>query len=426
MDNDKNSRDLLGPLRPDTEDLAYVDSLTGLFNQRLVGELFDQRFDDLVELADSFAVVMIDLDLFKVVNDKYGHLSGDKVLRETAHILRSAFRDSDLIFRYGGDEFLVLLPGASASEAEALGRRAREAMQRYEFLAPEEKERIDVPLSFSIGVAAYPADGDSGRAILALADTRLYGEKRVQLAARRRKRNLITGAAVVVAVRAVGFGMHTLFDRPDETPVRPLVLIEPPTPVEQDDEAERDALLLQIGELQRQIEDLRSAQTPQQSSPSPSPQIEVLERRVAELTDQLEARPKETPEREVVEAKPDRAVQAEPVDVPRRAPVDVQQETAPAVPRKSRVVPPRLRKQVAPLYPMFAKERGMEATIDVEVLIDEMGRVAEAKAVGKPVGFGFEAAARQAALDSEWIPATRNGVPIPMRTTLQVRFKIAR
>lgn len=423
------SRDVLGPLRPGEQDLVYVDALTGLYNQRLLSRILEDNFAELVGLAGSFALVIIDLDLFKDVNDRYGHLSGDEVLRETADLLRRTFRESDFLFRYGGDEFVILLPGASASEAETLGERAREVMRDHEFFDPEERAKIDVPLTFSIGVAAWPGDGDSGRDVLANADERLYVEKRLHVAARARKQRVVTGVAVVFATIVLAMVIVLFLDSRSSAPGSPVAVVEPVAPSEGPAESgDREALLHEIAELQRQIELLRETRPAVSTVEHGGPQIVELERKVLELTRQLEER---TPKAEDVAAVSSVPASSEPVapfpaaEPARRPPPRTEVERAPPV-SPPVVVPPRLKKKVVPQYPPFASQKNLEATIDLEVLVDESGRVAEATVVGKVVGFGFEEAARQAVMASEWWPARRNGVAVPMRTTLQVRFQIAR
>jgi TonB family protein len=418
------SRDVLGPLRPGEQDLVFVDALTGLYNRRLFSRILEDTFAELVSLAGSFALVIIDLDLFKDVNDRYGHLSGDEVLRETAGLLRRTFRESDFLFRYGGDEFVILLPGASASEAEALGRRAREAMHAHEFFDPEETSKIDVPLTFSIGVAAWPGDGDSGRDVLASADERLYAEKRLHVAARARKRMVATGVAVAFAVMVLAMVIVMFLESRSDPAGNPVAVMEPAATVEaSEDEADRGELLREIAELQHQIELLRATRPEVPSVEHGGTQIVELERKVFELTRQLEERAVKPEERVPVVNEPVAQVPAaEPV---RRPPPKTEAEKVARV-SPPVVVPPRLKNRVVPQYPPFAKQKNIEATIDLDVLVDESGRVTEATVVGKPVGFGFEEAARQAVFASQWSPASRDGVAIPMRTTLQVRFQIAR
>ncbi len=418
---ESQDRDVLGPLRPSEDDLAFVDSLTGLCNQRLLAQLLDDKWAEIVDLLGSFAVVMIDLDLFKEVNDRYGHLSGDQVLRTTAEILQKTFRESDLLFRYGGDEFVVLLPGATVSDAETLGERAREAMESHEFLDSEEMKRIDVPLSFSIGVAAYPGDGETGREVLSAADDRLYVEKRLQVAARRRKRALVTGVVISLAIVLLIVSLTIILDRQPERIEAPRVVVEPA--VKKTDAAtidDREALLLQITELQGQIESLRATRD-KAGAKQEVAHITALEEKVRELTGQLQqadaAPPLEAPAK-VVERPA-----VEPVRVP---PAAVQVETDPPVPVRVVVTPPRLMKRLVPVYPSFAQERGIEATIELDILVDATGRVTEAVIRGEPVGFGFEEAARKAALASEWTPGRRDGTPVPMRANLEVRFQISR
>ena len=86
--------------------LAYEDPLTGLHNRRLLDHLLDQRWPDLLGVHDELALVVLDLDRFKGINDRYGHLIGDQVLTVAARVLRESFREEDFLIRYGGDEFV--------------------------------------------------------------------------------------------------------------------------------------------------------------------------------------------------------------------------------------------------------------------------------------------------------------------------------
>lgn len=425
-DTGKPSRDVLGPLRPEADDLAFVDGLTGLCNQRLLAQLFDEKWDELISLSGSFALVMLDLDLFKEVNDRYGHLSGDEVLRVTARILQKTFRESDLLFRYGGDEFVVLLPGATAREAAILGERAREAMEAHEFFDPEEKTKIEVPVSFSVGVAAYPENGDSGRSVLAVADDALYVEKRTQVAWRRRKRTFATAALLTFIVLALVTVLVRFVDGAKE-PVEVPVVVEPAVEAPVVD-AEREALLSEIAELQNQIAALQASGSDAEARPNDQ-EIEALEEKIRALSAELAKRsvtePPPPASPPVGEPEPEPEPPATPL-VRRPEPPAVVETPRPTAQKRIVLVPPKLTKRVTPRYPPLAIERGLEATVDLELVVDETGRVVEAKVLGDPIGFGFEEAARDAAFKSQWMPATQDGVPIRMRTTLQVRFQTTR
>ena len=121
-------------------------------------------------LEHVFSVVMVDVDHFKSYNDAHGHMAGDEALKRVATVLRGALRDGDSVARYGGEEFFVLLPETAASAAADFAKRARAALEKH---APPAGA---VTLSF--GIAAYPAHGDSGEALIRAADAALYEAKR--------------------------------------------------------------------------------------------------------------------------------------------------------------------------------------------------------------------------------------------------------
>jgi len=117
---------------------------------------------------------MIDLDDFKLVNDTFGHLFGDRVLVWTAELIRSVLRGSDMPARYGGDEFAVILPDTDATAAAMVGRRMVQAFRDRPF---ESDSRGSVPVTASIGVATYQRDGRTGQELIAAADRGLYRVK---------------------------------------------------------------------------------------------------------------------------------------------------------------------------------------------------------------------------------------------------------
>ena len=152
--------------------LSVTDPLTEAYNR----EFLQQRLPPAVEHAerrgDPLAVAMIDIDHFKEVNDRFGHAIGDRVLAEVAGRLRAAIRGSDLLVRYGGEEFLVLLPGSDAIQAAEIAERMRLKMESD----PIQSERASVPVRISVGVAEHRR-GDSAAQLVRRADTALYAAK---------------------------------------------------------------------------------------------------------------------------------------------------------------------------------------------------------------------------------------------------------
>ncbi|HTW10997.1 MAG TPA: GGDEF domain-containing protein [Acidimicrobiales bacterium] len=148
---------------------ASHDSLTGLLNRRSYELLLDQAVSRARRYGWPFALVLLDLDDFKVVNDRYGHAAGDAALRAVGTELRAALRGGDVAARLGGDEFALLVVGVEnvSSLAPILGRLKR-ALERA---VPQ------TTVGFSVGVACFPTDTDNPNALMALADERLYAAK---------------------------------------------------------------------------------------------------------------------------------------------------------------------------------------------------------------------------------------------------------
>lgn len=153
-------------------DLATRDSLTNLLNRRFLAFFLNQECERSQRYDHVFSVLMIDIDRFKTINDRYGHLNGDDILRRTADILRGIIRSIDLPFRYGGEEFLILLPAIDAAQALVIADRLRVAVEEaYAVL-----DGIDVRWTISLGVATWQT-GEDPMNMVRRADAALYQAK---------------------------------------------------------------------------------------------------------------------------------------------------------------------------------------------------------------------------------------------------------
>jgi diguanylate cyclase (GGDEF)-like protein len=158
-------------------DAAETDSVTGVYSHRHLQDRLRQETARAARSGSPLAVLMIDLDDFKRVNDEHGHQAGDRVLRAIARALRSAVRGADVVARYGGDEFVVLMPDTDAAEAAIVGDRARAAVSGLDHAMADGS---NVHVSCSIGLAIHPQDGRSGRDLLRRADAAMYTHKRAR------------------------------------------------------------------------------------------------------------------------------------------------------------------------------------------------------------------------------------------------------
>jgi diguanylate cyclase (GGDEF)-like protein len=154
--------------------LADRDPLTGFFNHRYLHERLGEEILRAQRSREPLAVLMLDLDDFKLVNDTLGHLFGDEILRWTAEQIRAGIRANDVPTRYGGDEFAVILPATSAHEARLVGERILRALADNPFAAPDHGP---IPVTASIGTAAFPGQGRTPRELIAAADRALYRVK---------------------------------------------------------------------------------------------------------------------------------------------------------------------------------------------------------------------------------------------------------
>ena len=155
--------------------LSRRESLTGCFNRRAFYELFPREVERARRLGHGVAVVFLDIDHFKSINDRHGHEAGDRVLQQLSARLRGTIRETDLLFRWGGEEFVILLPHTGTGEGAALGERIRAAVAGRPFAAGDSHPVVAVTVSVGIaGTGEKSADPD---ALLARADAACYRAK---------------------------------------------------------------------------------------------------------------------------------------------------------------------------------------------------------------------------------------------------------
>jgi diguanylate cyclase (GGDEF)-like protein len=166
----ENAR-LLGQLRQ----AADVDQVTGVNNHRYLQERLRQEVARAARLRSPMAVLMIDLDGFKLINDKHGHADGDRVLRGVSAMLKQTVRTNDIVARYGGDEFVILMPDTDDGAARVVADRVVRGIRGQ---AHPLTDGSDGHVSCSVGLSVYPQDGRTAAQLLKVADAAMYGVKR--------------------------------------------------------------------------------------------------------------------------------------------------------------------------------------------------------------------------------------------------------
>lgn len=179
-----------------TAEFAFTDSLTGLHNRRYLVDQLERESARVVRSGRALALIMMDLDGLKEANDRFGHHVGDAFIIQLGRIIKSSTRASDVIARWGGDEFVLLAPESCRDRALRIGERIRSRLERYRMDVSGEK----VGVSVSIGVASYPQDTADANALLGLADEAMYAAKRE---GKNRVCVLSSGEAGCGAVKAV-------------------------------------------------------------------------------------------------------------------------------------------------------------------------------------------------------------------------------
>ena len=159
-----------------TEERNYLDDLTGLYNYRY----FEKMIPELCHTCDrermGLVLLVLDIDHFKQVNDTYGHLVGNEVLKGIARLLKEMVREMDVVCRYGGEEFTVILPGTTLEMGQQIAERLRMAIEKSTIALPPVGQVIPMPIrvTVSVGVASYPDMGDSPMELLRHADRAMY------------------------------------------------------------------------------------------------------------------------------------------------------------------------------------------------------------------------------------------------------------
>lgn len=154
--------------------LSYIDEVTGLYNQRYLPMVLEHEILRAKRDKSSFSLLFLDIDYFKMVNDGRGHLVGSRLLLELGKILKSQVRACDYAFRYGGDEFIVMLGNSNAETSKVVAERIRKAVESHTFSV----EGHNLNLTVSIGLASYPEHAQSASGLIQIADQAMYYGKR--------------------------------------------------------------------------------------------------------------------------------------------------------------------------------------------------------------------------------------------------------
>lgn len=150
--------------------LTTIDGLTQIFNKRYFVETLEREIGRAQRYRRHLSLIMFDIDHFKQINDNYGHLAGDHILRQLAATIKTRIRREDILARYGGEEFAIVLPEIEHENATVFAEKVRQLVERSNF----EFEETRIPITVSVGVANLPPDIESTEELIKLADENLY------------------------------------------------------------------------------------------------------------------------------------------------------------------------------------------------------------------------------------------------------------
>ena len=156
------------------QELAITDGLTGLYLRRFFNQRFEEEISRFREHGTSFSLLILDLDHFKRINDRMGHLAGDQILAQVGETLRKEARVADLLCRFGGEEFAVILPNTNIEGALVMAERIRSRVEQREFIANTES----LHLTISGGISECPRHSTDMNKLIKLTDAALYMAKR--------------------------------------------------------------------------------------------------------------------------------------------------------------------------------------------------------------------------------------------------------
>jgi two-component system cell cycle response regulator len=159
-------------------ELAVRDALTGLYNRRELHRFLEYEIIKSRRYNHAFSLLLMDIDHFKEINDRFGHRVGDEILQQVAHLMLNQTRGCDLPARYGGDEFIIVLPETPAPQGLIGAERLRKVVENVFIQVANEGGEIErIEITVSIGVAGYPGDAEAGEQLIDLADQALYQAK---------------------------------------------------------------------------------------------------------------------------------------------------------------------------------------------------------------------------------------------------------